>query len=330
MADLEPIAPKAEHWNWARAGAHAAWALALAVSVVAAGRSEWTPLSMSYRSTVMGDARGTVAPQAGAPSAASGSSYVSLDQLKQVSDQIIDLRGAVTRAETSQRQVLDLVQQWVSTQSEQGPRASLGASQQQGPQPALPQQQAAQGAFTNVPLANVGQTPQQAANTFNIRAEIAPKLLEYTLALDGISDFSADADKAKVIRVFFDPRCPYCHQAWMAMKGKMQAHWIPALALGDTVEAQQQVATVLAASNRVKAMDDIVNRRPIELAAPTDKSRQTLQRNLEELAALLSAAQVQGAVPAFIVPRPNGTAVLFMGYTAGQDQQMLAVLEGRA
>lgn len=81
----------------------------------------------------------------------------------------------------------------------------------------------------------------------------------------------------KVVYVFFDPNCPYCHRLWTTMRsavqsGKVQVRWLPVAILKD--DSKNLAAAIYEAKNPSQAMAQMVNRQlqPVRISDAVNKS----------------------------------------------------------
>lgn len=81
----------------------------------------------------------------------------------------------------------------------------------------------------------------------------------------------------KVVYVFFDPNCPYCHRLWTTMRsavqsGKVQVRWLPVAILKD--DSKNLAAAIYEAKNPSQAMAQMVNRqlKPVRISDAVNKS----------------------------------------------------------
>ncbi len=171
----------------------------------------------------------------------------------------------------------------------------------------------------------------QSADTASITdPTIAAKVQETLFALQGVDDFGKELSPNKIIYAFFDPRCPYCGEAFKAMNGKLPIKWIPVIVLGNPDEGTAMAASLLSGENRLEAMrklnDGIA---PARTGEPSPDVSATLKINLEHYAAIVSAApNLQKGVPMFFVPDPQGGLTIKVGYETGDNDKIAAILKG--
>lgn len=164
--------------------------------------------------------------------------------------------------------------------------------------------------------------------------ELAGTVLTTIGKLEGFEDKAGSAtggDALKMVHVFFDPRCPYCHKAWEAMKGKIHAKWNPVVVLSDTEGGKGQVRSLFRATDKAAQMEKFVQRTTLtaeETAADPGYDQKHLE-NIETFAALFKAMpNAQVAVPLFLIPRPDGKVVIMQGFEAGDEKTIQGYLNG--
>lgn len=81
----------------------------------------------------------------------------------------------------------------------------------------------------------------------------------------------------KVVYVFFDPNCPYCHRLWTTLRsavqgGKVQVRWLPVAILKD--DSKNLAAAIYEAKNSSQAMAQMVNRQlqPVRVSDAANKN----------------------------------------------------------
>lgn len=91
-----------------------------------------------------------------------------------------------------------------------------------------------------------------------------------------------DGNSGKVIYVFFDGNCRYCHTLWSTLRswvqsGKAQVRWLPVAILSDTSKGLG--AAIYESKNPVDAMDKMVNHllQPIKVS---DRDNRDMSLNL--------------------------------------------------
>ncbi len=140
----------------------------------------------------------------------------------------------------------------------------------------------------------------------------------------------------RVVDVFFDPNCPYCHrlyedlQPWVGRQG-LRLRWIPVAVLAPGSEGK--AAAMLQAPDRRKALarnEDDYNENPragsggglVPAARVAAATREELARNLK----VLHAAGAYFAFPMMVWRDKSGHAQMFLG--APRDAaQLKALLE---
>lgn len=123
------------------------------------------------------------------------------------------------------------------------------------------------------------------------------------------------------VYAFFDPRCPYCKAAMEELNGKANINWIPVSLLGD----------LQSGSDMIDGMRTLEGQAAIAAAAegniPQATGSQETQGQLQDNAAILFALYKGSddwvAVPTFLIPRADGTAMFYRGYNAGDAAKIL-------
>lgn len=119
----------------------------------------------------------------------------------------------------------------------------------------------------------------------------------------------------RIIYIFFDPNCPYCHRLYehtrsAVKQGKIQLRWIPVGIL--TTTSPGKAAAILGAKDPLKAFyynENHYNRGGgIEEDLPSSKTQKELKAN----AALLARTHV-GAVPALLFRTKDNKPYLIEG-----------------
>ncbi len=138
----------------------------------------------------------------------------------------------------------------------------------------------------------------------------------------------------RVVDVFFDPNCPYCHrlyedlQPWVGKQG-LQLRWIPVAVLAPSSEAK--AAAMLQSTDRRKALarnEDDYDENPragsggglAPAAQVSPATRDELARNLK----VLHSAGAYFAFPMMVWRDRSGQAQMFLG--APRDAAQLKAL----
>ena len=182
----------------------------------------------------------------------------------------------------------------------------------------------------NPVIAPVSQ-PQSADQASITDPAIASKVQETLFALQGVDDFGKDLSAQKIIYTFFDPRCPYCGEAFKAMNGKLPVKWIPVIVLGNPEEGSLIAASLLSSPDRLEMMRKLTDGTlPALTGEPSSDALGNLKINLEHYAAIVSAApNLQKGVPMFFVPDPQGGLTIKVGYETGDNDKIAAILKGQ-
>ena len=142
----------------------------------------------------------------------------------------------------------------------------------------------------------------------------------------------------RVVDVFFDPNCPYCHelyddlQPWVGKQG-LQLRWIPVAVLAPSSEGK--AAALLQAADRARALarnEDDYDENPragsggglVPAAQVAPATRAELARNLK----VLKAAGPYFAFPLMVWRDKSGQAQMFLGapHDAAQLEALLATV----
>lgn len=138
----------------------------------------------------------------------------------------------------------------------------------------------------------------------------------------------------RVVDVFFDPNCPYCHELyddlrpWVGKQG-LQLRWIPVAVLAPSSEGK--AAAMLQAADRRRALarnEDDYGENPragsggglVPAAQVNPATRSELARNLK----LLHSAGAYFAFPMMVWRDRSGQAQMFLG--APRDARQLKTL----
>lgn len=148
-----------------------------------------------------------------------------------------------------------------------------------------------------------------------------PGAADRLLAQMGQATSIAQGKGSRVVWIFFDPNCPYCHRLyerlrpWVGKDG-LQFRWVPVGLLTPTSEGK--AAALLQAGNPLAALRQSENDFDLSAVGPgggiapapriAGKTRMDLQANL----ALLQGENIDG-VPLMVFRRKDGGAGLFMG-----------------
>jgi thiol:disulfide interchange protein DsbG len=143
-----------------------------------------------------------------------------------------------------------------------------------------------------------------------------PESIAAVDSLGGIKIGSAPA--GGTLYIIIDPRCPYCHQAYDALKPYMDKgfsiKWIPTVALGKSEDALEMANAILHAKNRAD-LDLIMTNPKAHTKKLTGADRETLQRNLLFMfQAFQHSSNENAGVPvAFFVDKNSGQPRMMMG-----------------
>ncbi|MCB5411737.1 hypothetical protein [Pseudogemmobacter faecipullorum] len=229
----------------------------------------------------------------------------------------------------------------------------------------LPAEAVAQLALPQAP-AVVGNTDQQFAqaqaqsaaiaegNDLAINAMLADKEIAASILqlLDRAAGVDADGVRGMgnlPVYVFFDAQCPYCHQLYVDMDGKVDSKWLPTLALGDGgiplithIMGEGNVELIAGAdgnteSVNVKEDPAMAERlravvgggdRPTMEGTISPEIEFVSNENMTLMRYLFGRQTHLVGVPAIIVGLPDGTAKMLRGYEATTVGEILS-LQGR-
>lgn len=203
----------------------------------------------------------------------------------------------------------------------------------------------ARNAEASIP-ALTGDIPDLALNALLAQPDVAAPIIAALDQLAAIEVPGPDTDQR--LFVFFDPRCPYCHQAFEALDGKIAMTWIPVLALGDTADGRQIAATLIGATEKTSVTRNGEAREGVALADDPDRVERlraqmggktlaasgspelddgvafALEENITVLRQLYGKQTDLLGVPTFVQTRQDGTAIMYRGYDIPTVQALLA------
>lgn len=130
-----------------------------------------------------------------------------------------------------------------------------------------------------------------------------------------------EGKSGKIVYVFFDANCPYCHRLWSTLRnwvqsGKAQVRWLPVAILKDTSKGLG--AAIYSSSNPGDAMDKMVNRQLQPIHA-NDRDSRNMAQNL-----LLLRDTGYTGVPAMMFKRGD-KVVSMMG--SPDEKELTALLQ---
>lgn len=141
-----------------------------------------------------------------------------------------------------------------------------------------------------------------------------------------------DNDNGRPIYAFFDPRCPYCHAAYKRLNGIYPIKWIPTLALGETEDGLAQMSALIGPTEaaiengqitsvtltedaeRLNRLDSFMNGTFRQREQITEAQQYVVDDGLAIGLQLSEYHPEPFGVPFFIIPRPDGTAVVARGW----------------
>jgi hypothetical protein len=138
-------------------------------------------------------------------------------------------------------------------------------------------------------------------------------------ALDSLGGIKiGNAGPADTLYIIIDPRCPYCHQAYVALKPYMDKgvsiKWIPTVALGNSEEGLPMANAILHAQNRTE-LDKIMSNPQMHTKDLSQTDRDTLNRNLAYMFQVFkqNGDQQAGVPVSFFVDKTSGQPRMMMG-----------------
>lgn len=181
---------------------------------------------------------------------------------------------------------------------------------------------------TSAPVAPEPVGPQ-GLNAEGVPTQLAPVLSDpetvasLMSALSQATAFEAQGETSQEqpIYAFFDPRCPYCKRAMQELNGKARINWIPVSTLGDLQSGSDLIEGMRTLD--VEAAVSSVAEGSIPAATGTEETQGQLQDNASILLALYEGALDVVAVPTFLVPRADGTAMFYRGFNDGDGAKLI-------
>lgn len=145
--------------------------------------------------------------------------------------------------------------------------------------------------------------PQQQYTEKHYSAEIVGTFNGPTPKIISILDESAGYKEGKgsatdTLYIYYDPRCKWCHEAFYKTRPHIakgfSIKWLPTLALGQSDSGYAMAASIL--QNPTKdTLENVFKRNTKYQVQATDKSRQQIDLNLENLLALVASFDGDGA-----------------------------------
>jgi hypothetical protein len=165
----------------------------------------------------------------------------------------------------------------------------------------------------------------------------------------GIVRPGADGGAEPAVYAFFDPQCPYCHQAFAGLDGTIPVKWMPVSTLGprgdrlhayimaevavqeDTLDSGDitRSATFGPDEERGARLAEIMTGDTVPPEAALSEGQEFVLAENAELFRLLSrGAEEMRAVPSFFVRGPDGTAVWLRGYDEATPGLIADIMAG--
>lgn len=211
------------------------------------------------------------------------------------------------------------------------------------------EKEAGEGGETKQPVANLAGDSQPVGSDTNkpvvdpfTTPAIAQKIMVQIARLHGVvrPDKSGVApDVTKMITVFFDPRCPYCHQLFEAIDGKVPVRWIPVPVLqpthvgvkssffildakGDAGKAIQEAFSYVGEGSVAHTPEEA--QKWVDAVPVHEEEKHWLQDSLMSFVALHKSRNGNIGVPSIIVPHADGTISMHDGYEPGDESKIIA------
>ncbi|MGN8096824.1 hypothetical protein [Methylobacterium sp. 22177] len=157
----------------------------------------------------------------------------------------------------------------------------------------------------------------------------ARQVMQILGKLEAVADVPPGTPAERVATIFFDPRCPYCHAAFTALHGRIAARWIPVVVLGEPEAGNRMAAAILAASDRQTALATTFDRKQDPGGTPATDLLAKVAENREAFAGVFAAApSLKPGVPTLFVPRPDGRVTIQVGFQAGDEAKLQALMNG--
>lgn len=179
--------------------------------------------------------------------------------------------------------------------------------------------------------------------------EITSQIVVSLDQAQGVTVPATGVDEPPVIYAFFDPQCPYCHQAYEGLTGRFTVKWMPLSVLGPrgdrllvhilgdvdvvetTVDGQQLNSAPLSEdAERAARLDRIMtSQAPVPEAELSEGQRFILDENAELFRLMSQGAEEMRAVPSFFVRGADGEAVWLRGFDAATPDMIADIIDGR-
>ncbi len=150
--------------------------------------------------------------------------------------------------------------------------------------------------------------------------------------LDRIHEATAvpEGQGQRVVNIFFDPDCPYCHKLYNDLrpwvgKDNLQLRWIPVAVL--TPSSMTKAAAILQAPNRLQAFYENENNYDLNASGspgggidPAKVVEPQTRKWIDANDAVLKRAGIYYAIPLVVFSDKAGKAELFIGAPQSADQ----------
>jgi hypothetical protein len=182
------------------------------------------------------------------------------------------------------------------------------------------------------PIAVPAPTPQQVGTVSYATIEdpnVARQVTATLAKLAAVIDVPPGTPESQVATIFFDPRCPYCHNAFTTLHGRFAVRWVPVVVLGDPEGGIRTAAAILSGLDPVAALKTAFDSRVASSAPASPELLAKLAENKEAFASIFAASPaLRPGVPTMFVPRPDGRLAIMVGFEPGDDAKLRAVLTG--
>ncbi|MBZ6078937.1 hypothetical protein [Microvirga puerhi] len=134
---------------------------------------------------------------------------------------------------------------------------------------------------------------------------------------------------ARTAYIFFDPRCPYCHQAFDELDQQIPIKWLPMAVLEPAAGGERIVAELLKDENSGPRLPEAFAGR-LPGITPSPEIRAKLLETISAFKTMYETLGLQAGVPLMFVPRPDGTIYFQSGIERGDGPKIIATFrEGK-
>jgi thiol:disulfide interchange protein DsbG len=150
------------------------------------------------------------------------------------------------------------------------------------------------------------------------KARTLEQVAESVLSNIDQATWVAEGSGSRIVYIFFDPNCPYCHRLYLRTRhwvkeDKLQLRWIPVGIL--TTTSRGKAAAILAAKDPIKAFynnEDHYEQGGEMGAIEEELLSPDLEKKLDANEALLASARL-GGVPVMVFRADNDAAIVIQG-----------------